>query len=77
MRWKITQKENQNEPTIGNWRIKKRFAWKPVRTPMPDSETMIWLEFYKTNDMYSRTWDNKKEWVIKQIAPLEYWPSDQ
>jgi hypothetical protein len=27
---------------------------------MPDSETMIWLEFYKTNDMYSRTWQQER-----------------
>lgn len=73
MRWKPKNPINVF-PCPGDWRIKKRFAWLPVQTTLPN-KVMIWLEFYKTNDMFSRT-ENGYKWVTNQIAPWEYWPNE-
>ena len=67
MRWK------RKVPKLkrGDWRIVTRFAFFPIETTLPD-KTVIWLEFYKTNDQYMYN-SNGYHWYTHQIAPKEYW----
>lgn len=56
----------------GEWRVRTKFAWLPIRTTLPDKNTIIWLERYKVNEKYTHLWQ-KGNWRTVQIAPLEYW----
>lgn len=80
MQWKHIKKGKPIR--VGNWRVKTRFAILPVRTTLPTDDTVIWLEFYQTNDRYEEyeSFDAigiNKGWCIKQIAPRGYWNKDK
>lgn len=66
MRWK------RKIPEHGEWRVRTKFAWLPIRTTLPDNNTILWLERYKVNEKYIHIW-REGSWRTVQIAPLEYW----
>jgi len=68
MRWKVKPYKKES-----NWRIKTRFAFLPVRTSLPNRNTMIWLEFYQTNDHCTYAPTFGPVWSTTQTAPMGYW----
>jgi hypothetical protein len=78
MRWQPKSKPKESE-----WRIIVRFAWLPVLTSLPTKQ-YVWLEFYKVNQQY-RHWcfqdgiviRHQYKWIDQQIAPYEYWSSNE
>lgn len=45
-------KIKSRRPSQGEIRTRTKFAWLPVRTTYPNQNTVIWLEKYKTEEVY-------------------------
>jgi hypothetical protein len=55
---------NKRKYRHGDKRTVKRFAILPLRV---NSETIIWLEWYWSEEMYNIGWDNGK-WINQKIT---------
>lgn len=70
MKWNSPEKTKDN----GDWRIKTRFAWLPVRTTLPNEDTIIWLESYQTKDKYQiPCYASYFQWETIQVAAKGCW----
>lgn len=64
MRWMIRQ-----EPTDGETRSRKKFAWLPTRI----GKYTVWLEFYFVQERYCRIPGCKGWWAYENSSVADYY----